>query len=278
MLNKTQFLVALFLLAAAVPAAGSSVQIGGPGAVSTSDEPYGSLGLLDQGEVATAIVCFVVTPTVGGAELTMTVVNTSPAVLGTESPLVPDAPVLVDILFSMPSVVETVELTIAGGQPASISGWEFTFDPDQAPSTGYGFLKSTFDGFVDGGPGSGSPDPVIASVFDPDMTDEPGTPYPSPQDFVFALTFEGGTYPSGFSGDWFCDPVILGSPDYVAAAKFISAADGGSGTVTTTTIPAPGALALGMVGMGLVGLVKRLRARTPEDGKRQPQEQEQLTC
>lgn len=246
-------LAALLVAAVCLPASGAIIEIGGPGAISTNDSPYGELGLLDAGEVATATFGYVVTPSATGATLTLTVINTSPAVTGIEAPIIPDAPVITDIFFSVPSIVDGVAFVSVGGAEGSSSGWDFSFDPDGNPSSGFGFLQNVFDTGLEGGPGAGSPDPVIASVNDPDLTDNPGDQLASPVDFVFELTFVGGVYPPGFSGDWFCDQVVLGYPDYIAAAKFISGADGGSGTVTNV-VPEPAsvvAMLMGLVGAAL---------------------------
>ncbi|MHC4712229.1 MAG: PEP-CTERM sorting domain-containing protein [Planctomycetota bacterium] len=251
-------LVTLVLLAASVPASAAILEIGGLGAVSTSDPPYGDLGLLDQGEVATATFGYVVVPTATGATLTLTVTNTSPAVTGTESPVIPDSPVISDIFFSVPEIVASMTFVSASGTPGASSGWDFSYDPDGNPSSGFGFLNSVFDVGAEGGPGPGEPDPVIGSIYDPDLTDSPGDPIASPVDFVFDLTFVGGVYPVGFSGDWFCDQVVLGYPDYIAAAKFISGADGGSGTVTNY-VPEP-ATVVGLIG-GMLGIAALRKKR-----------------
>lgn len=244
--------VAIAFFAVCVPASGCILEIGGLGAVSTSDPPLGDLGLLDGGEVATATFGYVVTPTATGVTLTLTVTNTSPAVTGTESPTVPDAPVITDIFFGVPTEVATMTFTSAAGVAGGSSGWGFSFDPNGNPSSGFGFLQNVFDVGAEGGPGPGEPDPVIASINDPDIFDGPGDPLASPVDFIFELTFVGGTIPSGFSNEWFCDAAILGNPDYIAAAKFISGANGGSGTVTNF-VPEPAsilALAMGLMAAG----------------------------
>jgi hypothetical protein len=103
-----------------------------------------------------------------------------------------------------------------------------------------------FDAGIEGGPPSG---PVIASIYDPDILDGPANPVASPVDFIFELQFAGGAIPSGFSADWFSNQVILGSPDYIAAAKFQSGADGGSGTVTNT-VPEPVSMVLLATSLG----------------------------
>ena len=259
-----RYLAVVLLFVMAAGATASSVHIGGIGAISTSDEPYGSLGLLDGGETATAILDFAVSGSNGDVFLTLTVTNTSPALLGTESPLIPDAPVIADIFFGIPGQVDMMSLLTVDGESASTAGWAFIFDPDAAPSSGYGFLKSTFDGALDGGPGAGDPDPVIGSIFDPDLGDEPGVPNASPVAFLMMVTLER-TLPSGFNADWFCDPASLGYPDYIAAAKFMSGANGGSGTVTDgVTVPLPGGAVLGaagLCGLLLAGRFKSWRAR-----------------
>jgi len=252
-------LAAIAVIAVCLPASGAIINIGGPLAVSTSDSPYGDLGLLSAGEVATATFGYVVTPDGTGATLTLTVTNTSPAVTGTESPDTPDAPVITDIFFSVPSVVSAVTFVSVDGTAAASSGWEFAFDPGGQPSSGFGFLKTVFDVGLEGGPDPTPPDPVIASIEDPDLTDNPGDQLASPVDFIFELTFVGGVYPPGFSGDWFCDQAVLGYPDYIAAAKFISGADGGSGTVTNE-VPEPATAAA--VIMGMVGALALARKRT----------------
>lgn len=256
--NWRYVLAALLVVAVCLPASGAIIEIGGLGAISTNDSPYGELGLLDQGEVATATFGYVVTPSATGATLTLTVTNTSPAVTGTEAPVIPDAPVITDIFFSVPSAVDGLTFVSVGGGSGGSSGWDFSFDPDGNPSSGFGFLKNVFDIGLEGGPGGDAPDPVIASVNDPDLTDNPGDQLASPVDFVFELTFVGGVYPPGFSGDWFCDQVVLGYPDYIAAAKFISGADGGSGTVTNM-VPEPASMVAML--MGLAGAAALARKR-----------------
>lgn len=252
--RKTIAAVAAFLLFAAVANA-ALIEIGGEGAISTSDSPYGELGLLDGGEVATATFGFVVNPVLGGMELVLTVTNTSPAVLGTDAPIVPDAPVISDIFFSIPSQIVGITLETAGGVAAGASGWDFAYDPDATPSSGFGFLKSVFDVGMEGGPDPVGLDPVIASINDPDIYDGPGDPLPSPVDFVFSLMFAGGVVPTGFSADWFCDNAILGYPDYIAAAKFMSGANGGSGTVTNV-VPEPATVLLLLTGVSALGAVR----------------------
>jgi hypothetical protein len=230
-------------------ALGSVINIGGTGAIST-DSVYGSQGLLSGGETATATFDF----TVSGSTLTLTVTNTSPSVPGTEVPT-GDAPVISDMFFHVPSDVIGMQFLTGAGVAAASSGWDFIFNPDHTPSTGFGFLKKVFDAGLEGGPGPGSPDPVIASINDPNIFDGPGDPLASPVDFVFTLLFLGGQAPAGFSGDWFTDPGILGDPVYLAAAKFMSGANGGSATVTDGVdggghqAPEPAALVLVFTGL-----------------------------
>ena len=250
--------VVLILLAASVPASGTILEIGGEGAISTSPSPYGEMGLLDMGEVATATFGYVIVPTATGATLTLTVTNTSPAVLGIEAPVIPDAPVISDIFFSVPQVISGVTFISAGGTAAASSGWEFTYDPDGAPSSGFGFLKSVFDVGLEGGPDPVGLDPVIASIYDPDIYDGPGDPLASPVDFVFELTFVGGVLPPGFTSDWFIDNVVLGYPDYIGAAKFMSGADGGSGTVTNV-VPEPATIVCVLGGILGAAALRRKR-------------------
>jgi len=239
-------------------AAGSIVDIGGTGAISTSSPPNGPLGLLGGGEVATAELVYSISTSGGVTTLTLTVTNTSPAVFGTDAVSVADAPVISDIMFSVPTDVTGMTLTTVDGVSASTTGWDFAYDPDAEPSHGYGFLKNNFDAFVDGGP-PGNPAPVIASIHDPDINDGPGDPVASPVMFVFTLAFTGGSAPIGFSADWFVEGNRLGDPTYIAAADFKSGANGGSGTVTGTgrplfpTVPAPTALLSVFSGLALLG-------------------------
>lgn len=242
------FWVVLVGLIVAAPSWGVVLDIGGVGAISTNDPPYGELGLLDGGEVATATFEYAVVYTASGADLILTVTNTSPAVTGTDSPLIPDAPVICDIFFSVPTAVDMVEYVSSGGVDAALTGWDFSYSPDGEPSSGFGFLKSVFDTGLDGGPGGDVPNPVISSIYDPLMSDNPGDPIPSPLEFVFALTFEGGVVPVGFDDTWFADPAMLGYPDFTAAAKFISGANDGSGTVTNV-IPEPASVVFLLTGM-----------------------------
>ena len=249
----------LALLTLPLTAPASVINIGGTGAVST-DSVYGSQGLLSGGETATATFDF----NVSGSTLTLTVTNTSPSMPGTEVPT-GDAPVISDMFFHVPSAVEDMVFLTGAGVVGALSGWDFIFDPDKTPSTGFGFLKKVFDADLDGGPGQDSPDPVIASLNDPDLTDGPGDPkLASPVDFVFTLLFSGGQAPVDFSGDWFTDPDILGDPVYLAAAKFMSGANGGSATVTdgvdyvVNPVPEPAALLL--VCTGLLGLAAGRRS------------------
>ena|GEM_PF-5105301 len=255
MFAKGKVLIVAFtvlVISAAAPA--SVVNIGGAGAIST-DGTYGSLGLLSGGETATATFEF----SLSGSTLTLTVTNTSPCVPGTEVPT-GDAPVISDMFFSVPSVVTGMNFLTGAGVDAALSGWDFVFDPNYAPATGFGFLKKVFDVGLDGGPGPGSPDPVISSMYDPNIYDGPGDPLASPVDFVFTLNFLGGSPPVGFSADWFCDYGQLGNPSYLAAAKFMSGANGGSATVTNGdghNIPEPSALVLLLVGIFTAAVSRR---------------------
>ncbi len=195
MMSPVRLCSVLFVLILLSMSASATIYIGGSGAIST-DDVFGPLGLLSGGETATATLDFSVT----GSTLTLTVTNTSPSVPGTEVPT-GDAPVIKDIFFNSPSVIDAMTLLTAGGVSAASSGWDFTFDPDSLPSSGHGFLKGLFDDALEGGPGPGSPDPVIASIYDPNIFDGPGDPTASPVDFVFALSFQGDIIPAGFSGD-----------------------------------------------------------------------------
>lgn len=226
--------ITVIVIVAVASASACTVYIGGPGAIST-DSVYGDMGLLSGGETATAIYEL----SLSGNVLTLTVTNTSPAVLGIDAPLVPDAPVISDMFFQVPSAVTAMTYLTGGGVAAEDSGWDFVFSPGNTPYTGFGFLQKVFDVYMDGGPGPGSPDPVISSIYDPDIFDGPGNPLASPVDFTFSLTFLGGSAPAGFSADWFCDGTILGNPEYIAAAKFMSGANGGSATVTNDDPPPP---------------------------------------
>jgi hypothetical protein len=252
MFSKGLVMAAVVVLAV-LPLSASAciIPIGGPGAIST-DDTYGSQGLLSGGETATATFEL----TLSGNTLTLTVTNTSPAVLGAEAPVVPDAPVISDMFFSVPSAVTGMTFLTGGGVAAASSGWDFVFSPDNAPSSGFGFLQKVFDAGLEGGPGPGSPDPVIASIYDPNIFDGPGDPLASPVDFTFALSFLNDTMPAGFSDEWFCDVTILGDPDHVAAAKFMSGANGGSATVTDPppiVIPEPTTIALFATGLLAIG-------------------------
>jgi hypothetical protein len=257
-------MVVAIVFAAPLAAPDCILNIGGTGAIST-DAVYGDEGLLSGGETATATFEF----TVSGTTLTLTVTNTSPAVLGTDAPVTADAPVISDMFFHVPSVIDAMTFVSGAGVDAASSGWEFIFDPDNTPDTGFGFLKKVFDAGMEGGPGPGTPDPVIASIEDPDITDGPGDPLASPVDFVFTLSFLDGEIPAGFSGDWFCDYEGLGSPDYMAAAKFMSGANGGSATVTDGSghgpgpvVPEPTTVVLLVTGIvGLFGYGRRYSRR-----------------
>ena len=253
MVTKGMFiLLALVLVVLPLSAQASGIAIGGPGAVSTAAAPWGPLGLLGGGDIGTATFEF----QLSGSVLTLTVTNTSPAVTGTSSPIVPDAPVMSNMFFSVPSAVTDMSFVSAGGIAGNLTGWDFIFDPDNTPSTGFGFLKKIFDVGLEGGPGQGSPDPVIGSIFDPSLADEPGDPVTSPIDFVFNLTFGGGI-PAGFSADWFVDNTILGDPTYIAAADFMAAANGGSATVTNGhLVPEPATLVLLATGAIAAGFGK----------------------
>lgn len=252
MLSK-RILGAVWLVMMVLPltASASVISIGGTGAIST-DSVYGSQGLLSGGETATATFDF----TVSGSTLTLTVTNTSPSVPGTDVPT-GDAPVISDMFFHVPSAVVGMDFLTAAGVAGASSGWDFIFSPDHTPSTGFGFLKKVFDAGLEGGPGPGSPDPVIASINDPNIFDGPGDPLASPVDFVFTLAFLGGSAPVGFSADWFVDPDILGAPTYLGAAKFMSGANGGSATVTDgdgpPPVPEPAALVSLLAGLALLG-------------------------
>ena len=255
-------LVALLAIAImTTPSSASVVYIGGEGAVSTSDEPNGSLGLLSNGEVATATLEYSVNEIGGTAYLTLTVTNTSPAVLGTEAPTTPDAPSISDIMFNAPCVVSNMTLLTVGGESAADTGWDFAYDVNGEPGRGFGFLKAEFDAYADGG-APGDPAPVIASIFDPDLTDGPGKPtLASPIDFVFTLSFVGSQIPANFCADWFVNKDTLCLPTYIAAAKFVSGANGGSGTVTDDPplVPAPASLMLLLA--GLAGVAVRAKTR-----------------
>jgi len=251
-------MAALGILMLPLAAAGSVVDIGGTGAISTSAPPNGPLGLLSGAEVATAELAYTISTSGGVTTLTLTVTNTSPAVLGTDAVTIADAPVIRDIMFSAPTDVTGMTLDTVNGVSASMTGWDFTFDPDAVPAHGFGFLMDNFDAFADGGPPH-SPAPVIASIYDPDITDGPGDPVASPVMFVFTLAFAGGSAPAGFDADWFTEGNRLGDPTYIAAADFMSGANGGSGTVTGTrrppfpTVPAPTALLSLFSGLTLLG-------------------------
>ena len=250
------------LLVICSPAWSAVMQIGGPGCVSTSDPPWGALALLCGGEKATADVEFDISSTDDGAVLTLCVTNTSPAVPGADMSGIADAPVICDVLFGVPEVVTGMSLRTVNGAAAASSGWYFEFDPDSCPGTGFGFLRSDFDGWLAGGP-PGKPAPVIASIYDPDITDGPGDAVASPVYFVFLLGF-GGAVPSGFSADSFCDGACMGDPEYMGAGRFMSGANGGSGTVTASVqqvVPAPGAAVLLLA--GLAGLAVGRRRQRP---------------
>lgn len=252
-------------LAAACP--GSVISIGGPGSISTSDGTSGSLALLDKGEQATALYEYAIASSDGEVTLTFVVTNTSPAVVGSESEGQADAPCISDIFFSVPSGVTGMTFRTADGVNAAVSGWEFTFDPDAEPDKGFGFLMSRFDSWLDGGP-PGSPAPVIGSLYDPDITDEPGSPVASPCAFVFTLAFGGGM-PAGLSDDWFVDASMLGDPAYIAAAKFMGGANGGSGTVTdrdTPPTPVPASLTLAVLGLAAAAAARR-RTKASRDSR-----------
>lgn len=257
-----QVLAALAVVTAMAVASASActVYIGGPGAIST-DSVYGDQGLLSGGETATATFEL----SLSGNILTLTVTNTSPAVLGTDAPVIPDAPVISDMFFQVPSAVTGMTYLTGGGVAAASSGWDFMFSPNNTPSTGFGFLKKVFDVGLNGGPGPGSPDPVIASINDPNIFDGPGDPLASPVDFTFSLAYFGGTAPAGFSADWFCDPTILGDPEYLGAAKFMSGANGGSATVTDgdppPSVPEPAAIMSLCTGLAVLGGL-RLRRKS----------------
>jgi len=241
------------VVAFSMTAAGSVVYIGGTGAISTSDPPEGPLGLLSGGEVATAVLDYEVTSSGQDMYLTLTVTNTSPAFLGTDTGAGIDAPEISDIMFCAPSVVTNMTLLSVDSVAASAAGWGFAYSQNHEPGSGFGFLKNNFDAFVDGGPPA--PSPVIASIFDPCLTDGPGSPtLASPVSFIFKLSFAGVAAPEGMTDDWFVNKQILGNPTYVAAAKFMSGANGGSGTVTDgeafpLPVPAPASLLLALVGL-----------------------------
>jgi len=247
----------VLLLVLSVAASACVINIGGVGAIST-DSTYGSQGLLSGGETALATFDFAVT----GNILTLTVTNTSPALVTIMEPE-GDAPVISDMFFHTPSVVTDMEFLTGGGVAAGSSGWDFLFDPNNTPTTGFGFLKKVFDAGIEGGPGSGSPDPVIASMFDPNIWDGPGDPMASPVLFTFALTFEDNEIPVGFSGCWFTHYDIIGYPEYLGAAKFMSGANGGSATVTNGgdggghQIPEPASIALLAMGLLAAGFGRR---------------------
>jgi hypothetical protein len=264
MLHRTLKLMVAFAAVLAVAATGTAsvIGIGGAGAIST-DDTYGSLGLLSGGETATATLAFVVTCDTSTATLNLTVTNTSPAVLGTDALTVPDAPVISDIFFSVPTVIAGMSLTGVDDASPTGTGWVFTYLQNSEPDTGFGFLKSQFDDWLDGGPPN-DPAPVIASENDPDITDGPGVPMASPVKFTFLLTFSGGTVPAGFCATDFFDEDALGNPKYLAAAKFMSGANGGSATVTglevsdpPPTVPLPPAVVLGALGLACAWASRR---------------------
>ncbi len=262
--RKAHFLVVLLLVIFAARADASTIHIGGAGCISTSDEPYGSQALLDGGEVATATLDFNVTEGSGSVFLAMTVTNTSPAVLGSESPDVPVAPVIVDVFFSVPSVVGMMSLLEVNGEDASATGWEFVFDPENVPARNYGFIRSTLDGGIYGAGNPSDGRSVISSIEEPDREHNSWVVYASPVDFVMSLSFDNGV-PDGFSGSWFTSRSLFEDRSYLAAAKFISGADGGSGTVTSV-VPLPGGALLGAVGLCAMALRRRFRSwRTGRD-------------
>lgn len=255
---RCSILAVALIMATALCASGSVLQIGGPGAISTTDGAYGSQGLLSGGETATATFGYVVNPTATGADLILTVTNTSPAVTGSEAHSRADAPVISDVFFSIPDAITGVQFVSAGGVQAANSGWNFQFERNGTPSKGFGFLKNVFDVGLEGGPQSGSPDPVISSINDPNINDGPGDPFASPYNFVFSLTFAGNQAPAGFNDGWFVNSQILGSPDYIAAAKFMSGANGGGGTVTNgNVVPEPATIGLFLTSLGLLAVRRR---------------------
>lgn len=250
----------------------STLYIGGPGTDSYVGRTASGEGFLSRGEVATATFGFVVDPTLTGATLTLTVTNTSPAVVAETDYLVTwvptggpgsfstaDAPVLTNIFFSMPDSVAGVTLESVNGQTPTDAHWKAFFGQDGTPGSGYGFLNNDFDVCVSGNPSNSSVTPVIASIYDPNIADEPGSPISGPVDFVFSLTFENGVTPAGLNANWFRDYSILGAPDYIAAAKFTDGAFTGRGTVTNV-VPEPATIVMLLTSMSALGFA-RLRKR-----------------
>jgi len=255
-------ITAVFItLAIPIAAFGSQICIGGCGSCST-DYPDGPEGLLSGGETATATLEYALVDEDGVTKLILTITNTSPACCGTESPDIEDAPVISDVMFCAPGCISSIALDTVQGEAAADTGWEFEYDPNALPSSGFGFLKGNFDAFVEGGP-PGNPAPVIGSIYDPCITDGPGKPtLASPVEFVFTVEFCDGITPAGFCSDWFVNKVNLGSPEYVAAAHFMSGANGGSSTVTSLLVPVvPEPASILLVLCGMAGVAFKVHGR-----------------
>lgn len=266
-------IVAILALMVVLPLAAdaSVINIGGAGSVSTTDGAYGRQGLLSNGEVGTATLSFAITG-VDHDILSLTVTNTSPAAFGNESGSIADAPVISDIYFNIPPQISGMQLLSVGGSPTAQSGWDFGYAPGGEPSKGGGFLKKGFDVALLGGPGPGSPDPVISSIYDPNPGDGPGDPVGTSTTFQFRLTFDGGHAPAGFVDAWFSNLSMLGDPKYLAAVKFQSGADGGSGLVTdngaggTPIIPEPIEVVSLVWGLSLLGVYQyKMRRRKQKE-------------